>query len=70
MKNHTKRDMIFVNKISAPNNVRPVNKKPVGKASQNPFCVYAGKRHAIGSIITKEDGSKLICTENGSWQNI
>lgn len=70
MKNHKERDMLFINKISAPNNIKSISKVPVGKASKDAFWVYAGKRHAVGSIITKEDGSKLICTEDGSWQNI
>lgn len=70
MKNRKERDMLFINKISAPNNIKPISKEPVGKASKDVFWVYEGKRHAVGSIITKEDGSKLICTEDGSWQNI
>lgn len=70
MKNHKKRDNITINNISAPNEVKSISKKPVGNAGKDPFCVYAGMRHAVGSTITREDGSKLVCTKNGSWQNI
>lgn len=70
MKNHKKRDNITVNKISAPNEVKSLSNESVGNAGNSPFCVYAGMRHAVGSVITKEDGSQLLCTENGSWQNI
>ncbi len=70
MKNHKKRDNLTVNHISEPNNIISSSKNYVGNADKAPFCVYAGKRHAVGSIIEKEDGSKLICTEDGSWQNI
>jgi len=37
MKNHKERDMLFINKISAPNNIKPISKDPVGKASKNAF---------------------------------
>ncbi len=69
MKNHKKKDNFTKNIISAPYEVEPISNKPVGNAGKDPFCVYAGMRHAVGSIITKDDGSKLVCTENGSWQN-
>lgn len=69
MKNNKKRDNINVNIISAPNEVKPISKAPVGNAGKDPFCVYAGMRHAVGSIITKDDGTRIICTEDGSWQN-
>lgn len=70
MKNHNKRDDISVNLISAPNRIKSISKQPVGNAEKDPFCIYAGMRHAVGSIITKDDGSKLICIKDGSWQNI
>ncbi|HLR34823.1 MAG TPA: hypothetical protein VK071_05780 [Tissierellales bacterium] len=69
MKNHKKEDNLTKNIISAPYEVKPISKNSVGNAGEDPFCVYAGMRHAVGSIITKDDGSTLICTENGSWQN-
>ncbi len=37
MKNHNKRDKIFVNKISAPNNIKSVSNGPVGNADKDPF---------------------------------
>lgn len=70
MKNHNKRNRIFINKISAPNNIKSVSRGPVGSADKDSFWVYAGIRHAVGSVITKEDGTKLVCTDDGSWQNI
>lgn len=69
MKNNKKKDNLTINIISAPNEVQPVSKYPIGNANKDAFCVYAGMRHAVGSVITKDDGTKLICTENGSWQN-
>ena len=69
MKNNKKKDNLTINIISAPNEVQPVSKSPIGNANKDAFCVYAGMRHAVGSVITKDDGTKLICTENGSWQN-
>ncbi len=69
MKNHKKRDDITKNIISAPQEVKPISKSPIGNAGKDPFCIYAGIRHAVGSIIEKDDGTKIICTEDGSWQN-
>lgn len=37
MKNRKERDMLFINKISAPNNIKPISKEPVGKASKDVF---------------------------------
>ncbi|NLV89656.1 MAG: hypothetical protein GX021_09900 [Tissierellia bacterium] len=62
-------DDISINVISAPNDVKPVSQAPVGNAGKAPFCIYAGMRHADGSVIKMEDGSEVVCTENGSWQN-
>lgn len=70
MKNHKKEDDLTRNIISAPYEVKPISNETVGNAGTAPFCVYAGMRHAVGSVITKDDGSKLICTKNGSWQNL
>lgn len=70
MKNRKRKDELTVNHISAPNNIVSSSNYSVGNAGEAPFCVYAGKRHAVGSIIKKEDGSKIICTEDGSWQNM
>jgi hypothetical protein len=69
VKNNKKDDDISINIISAPNNVKPVSKGPVGNAGKDSFCIYAGMRHAVGSIIEMEDGSKVVCTDNGTWQN-
>lgn len=70
MKNNKKRDNLTINRISAPINIKSVSKGPIANAGTAPFCIYAGERHAVGSIIEKEDGSRLICTEDGSWQNM
>lgn len=64
-----KEDDISINIISAPNNVETVSKSPVGNAGKDPFCIYANKRHAVGSVIKMEDGSEVICTDDGTWQN-
>ncbi|MBU5437244.1 hypothetical protein KQI42_04440 [Tissierella sp. MSJ-40] len=69
MKNNKKDDDISINIISAPNNVKPISKAPVGNAAKDAFCIYAGMRHAVGSVIEMEDGSKVVCTDDGSWQN-
>ncbi|WP_265446212.1 hypothetical protein [Acetivibrio straminisolvens] len=69
MKNHKKQDSLFINTISPPDEVKRVSDKPVGNAGKDPFCVYDHKRHAVGSIIENEDGSKTVCTKDGSWQN-
>jgi len=72
MKNHKKGDKLYINLISGPDDIRPISKTPAGDASKDPFCVYAHKRHAIGSKIINNDGSETVCTahNNGSWQNI
>lgn len=71
MKNHKQDDKLYVNRISAPNEIKAISKTPVGDASTDPFCVYGHKRHAIGSTIINNDGSQTVCTtkNNGSWQN-
>lgn len=69
MQNHSKQDKLFVNKISGVNNVKNVSKKSVGNAAEEPFCVYAHKRHAAGSKIVNEDGSESVCKEDSTWQN-
>lgn len=37
MKNHNKRNRIFINKISAPNNIKSVSRGPVGSADKDSF---------------------------------
>lgn len=71
MKNHKRDDKLYVNMISAPNDIKAISEAPVGDASSDQFCVYAHKRHAIGSKIINNDGSQTVCTpqNNGTWQN-
>lgn len=69
MKNNNKRDSIFVNKITPPDEVKAVSKEPVGKADENAFCIFNHQRHAVGSVINQRDGSETICTKDGSWQD-
>ncbi|MFA5524436.1 MAG: hypothetical protein WDA24_08755 [Tissierellales bacterium] len=69
VKNHVKRDKITVNTISPANDVKSVSNSPIQNAQDANFCVYAGMRHAVGSIIKNEDGSEVVCSEDGSWQN-
>ncbi|SHI99626.1 hypothetical protein SAMN02745975_01043 [Geosporobacter subterraneus DSM 17957] len=69
MKFHKKHEDIFVNIITPPDGVKATTDQPAGNAGKDPFCVYAGMRHAVGSVIINEDGSKTVCTEDGSWQN-
>jgi len=35
--NNKERDLLFINKISAPNNIKSASKDPVGKASKDGF---------------------------------
>jgi hypothetical protein len=69
MKNHNKQDKLFVNVITPPDNVKAVSEKSSGNASKEPFCIYDHKRHAVGSIIENDDGSKTVCTKDGTWKN-
>ena len=69
MKFHKKHEDISVNSITPPDDIKAVSENAVGNAGKDPFCVYAGIRHAVGSVINNEDGSKTVCTEDGSWQN-
>lgn len=69
MKNHQKADKVYVNEIKSPNDIKHVSHKPVGNASDNETCIYANKRHAVGSKIINHDGSETICNEEGSWEN-
>lgn len=69
MKNNKKEDDLSINIISAPNEIVQKSQFPVGNAETDGFCLYAGMRHAVGSVITKDNGAKIICTEDGSWQN-
>jgi hypothetical protein len=69
MQNHKEQDNISVNIIRPKNDIKAVSKKPVGNADKDPFCVYAHKRHAVGSKIINEDGSESVCTNDTSWKN-
>jgi hypothetical protein len=69
MLNHKKQDNISVNVISPTNDIKNVSEKPVGNADKDPFCVYAHKRHAVGSKLVNEDGSNKECKDDTSWQN-
>ncbi len=71
MKNNKRDDKLYINTISSPTDIKAVTNSPAGNAEIDPFCIYAHKRHAIGSKIINNDGSQTICsTENhGSWQN-
>ena len=64
-----KEDDLSINLISAPNNINPISKSPVGNAGKDSFCIYAGMRHAVGSVIKMENGLEVVCTDNGTWQN-
>lgn len=68
MQNHKKQDSISVDIINQVNEVKTLSEKPVGNASKDPFCVYDNRRHAVGSTIINRNGSKNICTEDGSWK--
>ena len=68
MQNHKKQDTIYVNVITSPDEDKAVSNKPVGNADENSFCIYANKRHAVGSKIINRDGSETVCTEHG-WEN-
>lgn len=67
LKNHNKRDKLFVNSIATPNEVKKVSKEQKGRADTDPFCIYANQKHAVGSKIMNRDGTETICTEKG-WQ--
>lgn len=69
MKNNKKNDMLSVNNIASPNEIRAVSQKPTGNAEDDPFCVYAHQRHAVGSKIKTTDGIESECTNEGSWKN-
>lgn len=71
MKSKKNEGELYVNNISSPTDIKAVFNSPVGNAEKDIFCVYAHKRHAIGSKIINNNGSQSICsTENqGSWQN-
>jgi hypothetical protein len=71
MKNNKKEDKLYVNLITAPNDIKAISDNPVGNAAKDPFCVFAHKRHAIGSKIVNNDDSQTVCSteSDGSWQN-
>lgn len=71
MRNNKKDDKLYVNMITAPNDIKAISNAPVSNAAKDPFCLYGHKRHAVGSKIINNDGSQTLCTteNNGSWQN-
>lgn len=71
MKNNKLKDKLNVNVITSQNDIKAVSDVREGNAATDPFCVYAHKRHAVGSKIINNDGSQMVCTaeNNGSWQN-
>lgn len=69
MKNQKVRDQISQNIIIPPDDVKQVSPK-IGDADHHAFCVYDHQRHAVGSILKKQDGPDAVCTENGDWKNV
>lgn len=70
MQNRKKQDSLFVNNITDPNEINAVSKAPTGNAGRDPFCVYAHKRHAAGSVIeNKNGGPESVCKEDGVWHS-
>ncbi len=67
MKNQNKGDKISVD-IITPDNIKPVSS--VGDATQNMFCIYKNKKHAVGSVVQDTDGTEMVCTKDGSWKNL
>lgn len=60
---------ITVNEISPPAHIESLSNGPVGNETKNPACIYAHKKHAVGSKLKNRDGSVTVCTEDGTWQN-
>ncbi len=70
MQNRKKQDSLFVNKIANPNEMKAVSDTSAGNANKDPFCVYAHKRHAAGSIIENRNGGpESICKDDGVWHS-
>lgn len=69
MQNHKKQENISVNVINEAKEVKSVSQGPVGNASQDPFCVYDHKRHAVGSKIINRNGNESVCSSEGSWKS-
>lgn len=65
-----KEDSLYVNIISPPNQIKHLSENPVGYATKDAFCIYAGVRHAVGSKIINNDGTETVCTKDGTWQNV
>ncbi len=69
MQNRKRQDSLFVNSITDPNNITAVSKAPAGNAEKDAFCVYAHKRHAVGSKIENRNGPESVCMEDGIWHS-
>ncbi len=69
MQNHKRQDSLFVNKIANPNDITAISETPEGNADKDPFCVYAHKRHANGSVIENKNGPESVCKDDGVWHS-
>lgn len=69
MQNRKKQDSLFVNRIADPDDITAVSGSPAGNADKDAFCVYAHKRHAVGSKIENRNGPGSVCREDGTWHN-
>lgn len=56
----------YINDISAPGNILSSTK--ASSLNNDVSCIYNNKNHGVGSVITNEDGSKYVCSEDGTWQ--
>jgi hypothetical protein len=53
--------------VQLENNINITSKK-VPTDTKGAYCTYEGAKHGVGSTIEKPDGTRLVCTEDGSWQ--
>lgn len=56
----------YVNNISAPGNITSSTKS--SSSNNDVSCIYNNRNHGVGSVITNEDGSQYVCTNDGTWQ--
>ena len=63
------RNTVPINVLDPPYSKKEVGKIAVDKNGKAPSCVYDHETHGAGSIIKHRDGTKSICSEDGTWQN-
>ncbi|PAB57858.1 hypothetical protein [Anaeromicrobium sediminis] len=67
MDNNKIKNDTTVNVVQLENNIN-ITSKNVAAGTKGAYCTFEGSQYGVGSTLEKPDGTRLVCTEDGSWQ--